>query len=50
MPIVGGKEEGVENRGREDHGIYFSLSHVSETQNLSLSLASSPVLSGNTEL
>jgi len=31
-------------------GIYLSLSHVSETQNLSLSLASSAVLAGNTEL
>ena len=31
-------------------GIYLSLSHVSETQNLSLSLASRAVLAGNTEL
>jgi hypothetical protein len=50
MPQAGGEEEGVENYGREYHGTYLSLSHVRETQNLSLSLARDSVLAGHTEL
>jgi hypothetical protein len=46
VPIAEGKEESVENRGREYHGIYVSLSHVGETQNCSLSLAGNTVLAG----